>query len=784
MSGGSFTKTKYMTATSRRDFLKNAGLTVGGFLIGCQTKTHRATDRFLAGNSSEYKMGSWLFISADNQLIFLLDKAEMGQGVITSLPAIVGEELNTDPSLFEVRPAPLTEAYDNPAFEVYATGGSTSVAASWEALRQMAAYTKTKLLKEGAKILKAKPEDCYLQNKKIHLKADSNKYVLFGQVAESTSKAIMILPKKDFKPRENFQFLGKKILKKDSLSKITGACQYAIDIELPNMAYAKVLRCPNIGGKLKSFDAKAARTNQEIFDVFEIQAGVVIVASSYWHALNAQDAIEIEWDIPESARQINNQSITEEFKRASTNIGVPVVALKASLTPTDQEASAFYEVPYAPHIPMEPPSCVAYVQSHACEVWVGTQMPTAARAAAALASNMSQQKVFIYPQLMGGSFGRRLAQDFVYEAVEISKIAKRPIKLIWSREDDIRHDFYRPASGHRLQAGLSQKKTITLWRQHVIAPSIFKNATNDISGAFLSDFVLNPVLQFAQSSIGLIISAPVDTFDPTSFEGVAHFPYKIGQLGIYHISRPSSLPIGFWRSVGYSGNVFVVESFMDELAAQAGVDPLQFRTNALSELAKHPHPPNINPTDLLSKLVPLRSFHSSIFADIKPARALRVLEKVAQMANWGNTPSGVYHGVAQSACFGSYCAQVVEIKKVGDLFKINKIYVAVDAGFIVNPDGAKEQIEGGIIFALTAAIKHKLTVIENAVQQSNFHDLDLMRMYEIPTFEIHFMDSSAEPTGVGELGVPATAPALANALFRATGIRHRTLPFPSGIMNY
>jgi isoquinoline 1-oxidoreductase beta subunit len=491
-----------------------------------------------------------------------------------------------------------------------------------------------------------------------------------------------------------------------------------MDVKLPGMLIAMVARCPVFGGKSKKFDATLAKGIPGVSQVLSVHSGIAVVADSFWAAKQARDALVVEWDEGANAR-LDSATIRRQLERAlkkqgvtARNDGDVATALKAAA----KQIEAVYEAPYLAHACMEPMNCTALVNKDGCELWVPTQNQTAAQFVASQITGLPLEKVIVNTTFLGGGFGRRGEQDFVAEAVQIAMVTGTPVKLIWTREDDMHHDYYRPATLNRLSAALDKDGMPIAWRHAIAGGSIFSRV--------FPDAIKNGI-------------------DNTSVEGAANLPYAIPHLQVTWAMENGAVPVGFWRSVGSSQNAYVTECFLDELAAAAGKDPYEYRRKLL---ANHP-------------------------------RHLGVLDMVAKQAGWGTPlPAGHTRGIAVAEAFGSYCAQVAEITIENGQVHVQRVVCAIDCGQVVNPDTVVAQMESGIVYGLTAALKGKITIKSGRVEQSNFHDYPLLRLDEMPKIEVHIVMSVENPGGVGEPGTPPIAPAVVNAVFAATGKPVRKLP--------
>jgi isoquinoline 1-oxidoreductase beta subunit len=712
---------------SRRDFLRTGALAGGGLVLGFylprvgqraaadQPTTSAATpERIFAPNA-------FVRIGTDDSVTVIVNHSEMGQGVYTALPMLVAEELDADWQKVRVEPAPVDPAYNHTAFGIQMTGGSTSTWSEYERLRKAGATARAMLVAAAAQTWNVAPESCRTEDGQV-IHDSSGRRLPYGRLAE---KASDITPPKDvaLKDPQNFKLLGKPTKRLDSPEKTNGKGVFGIDVQVSGMLVAVVARPPVFGGKVKRFEGKKAKAVPGVRHVLEIDRGVAVVADGFWPAQKGRAALEIIWDEGPLA-QLDSRAQRSQYAELAKHTGA--VAKKQGDVGTALDAAvkkleAIYELPYLAHATMEPMNCVADVRADRCEVWTGTQFQTVDRDAAAQVAGLRPEQVTLHTMLLGGGFGRRAVVDshFVREAVQISKAVKAPVKVIWTREDDTRGGYYRPTAYHAIAGGLDDAGNPVAWQHRIVCQSFMAGTP------FEAVMIKNGV-------------------DDTAVEGAADLPYDIPNLLVEWRQAPGGVPTLWWRSVGHSHNAFVVESFVDELAHAAGKDPLEYRRGLLKDHPRHK----------------------------------RVLELAAEKAGWG-TPlaNGRGRGLALHESFGSFLAQVadVSVSKQGQV-SVQRVVCAIDCGPVVNPDTIRAQMEGGIVFGLTAALYGQITFENGRVVQRNFHDYPMLRMDEMPVIETHIVPSVEKMGGVGEPGVPPIAPAVGNAIFAATGKRIRRLP--------
>jgi isoquinoline 1-oxidoreductase beta subunit len=659
-----------------------------------------ATSGPCAALAPEVMLNPWLRVAADDTVTLIIGQSEMGQGATTGLAMLVAEELEIDLARMRVEAAPADRAYFNPFFNEQITGGSTSIRGWWGPLRQAAAAARERLVAAAATTWGVSRKECHADHGMV-LHAPTGRRLGYGELAERA--AVLPAPRAvRLKQPGSFRVIGTPQPRLDMAAHVTGTATFGSDISIPDMLVATVARCPVFGGKLKRLDARRARATEGVRQVLELETGVAVIADNAWSALRGRDALGVTWDEGTQAA-LDSAQICRRFEQAAArrgrvarDDGDAVAALRRAA----QVIEAVYETPYLAHATMEPMNCAARVGPDGCDVWVPTQAQTEAQDVAARAAGLRRSRVRIHTSCIGGGFGRRLNQDVVAEAVQIARAVGRPVQVLWTREDDMRHDHYRPASYTHLQAGLDKGGRLVAWFQRTVGPSL-------------------------------------------ALDGV-DVPYAIANIREEHVEVDPGVPTGPWRSVGASQNAFVIEGFIDELAHVAAADPLAFRRRLLRKAPRH--------------------------------RA--VLELAADKAGWGTPLSpGRYRGLAVYHSFGSYVAQVAEVSvNESGAIKVHRVVCAVDCGLAVNPDLVAAQMEGGIVFGLSAALKGEITLEQGRVVQANFRDYPLLTIAEMPDVEVHIVLKRGDPGGVGEPGVPPIAPAVANAVFAATGRRIRTLP--------
>jgi isoquinoline 1-oxidoreductase beta subunit len=650
----------------------------------------------------------------------IVNKSEMGQGVYTSLPMLVAEELCCDWKRVGFQAAPVAAEYNHASFgPLMVTGGSTSVRSEWNRLSLAGAAAREMLITAAAKLWNVSPGACRVENGVVH--GPDGKHLSFGKLAARAAK--LPVPKEPKLKSGPKNLLGKPLHRLDSPAKIQGTALFGIDVQAPGMLTAVIARPPVFGAKVKSFDATRTLAIAGVEQVVAVNAGVAVIADGFWPAMKGRELLQIVWEEGEGAK-ISTTAMREEYARLAATPGM--VARKEGdamgvLASARERLEAEYEVPYLAHAPMEPLNCFVDLKSDSCLIRTGSQFQTVDLHAAASVAGLKPEQVSLETTFLGGGFGRRACtgSDYVIEAVEVAKAVRKPVKVIRTREDDMRSGYYRPHWFDKVAACLDEKGMPLAWHHRIVGQSIIAGT------AFEKVMVINGI-------------------DHTSVEGAADTPYAIPNLQVELHSPKNAVPVLWWRSVGHSHTAFVMESFLDELAGKTGQDHFQYRRTLL---AKHP-------------------------------RTLKVLETVAKKAGWGKPlPAGRGRGIAVHESFGSIIAQVAEVSldNKGQIV-VHRVVCAVDCGRIVNPDTVKAQMESGITFGLSAALYGAITLKNGRVEQGNFDAYPLVRMNAMPPVEVHIIESREDPGGVGEPGVPPIAPAVANALFAATGARLRSLP--------
>ncbi len=726
-----------MSLLTRRRVL-TVGLGAGGALVVGSWLRHEHRG---AGTKDSFEPNAFIRVPAEGPVRIVVARTDMGQGTITGTAMLIAEELEVDPSTLAFDFAPADRAYDNPKSLFQLTGGSTSTAGSWEPLR-VAGATARELLKEAAAKRWSVPRSELVASLGVVSHPPSKRSARYGELAAEAVDARVHEPA--LKQKKDFTVIGKPLGRLDATTKTNGSAVFGIDVKVPGALVAVVVRCPVPGGTVKSVADEQARAMPGVKAVTRISNGVAVVAQTYWQARKAAAELKVDWDegplatFDSSSLAATHRALvaspTAMRKRVRDDGKVDERLAAAGANVLEAE----YVAPFLAHATMEPQNATAHVTDDSCEVWAPTQSPAIALDEAVRLTGLAPSAIRIHQTFLGGGFGRRISQDYVVEAIEVSKAVRAPVKVVWSREDDLRHSFYRPAATHVLR-GVVDGSSLVAWRHQVVSQSILKA----VASPFVEAVTAGAPAGLTRSLTSLA-SEHLPDRDPTSFEGTETLAYAVPNVAVEFLHHESGVPTGFWRSVGHSHTAFATESFVDECAHAAKVDPLEFRRGLL---ARHP-------------------------------KRLAVLEQVKQASRWGQTLApGHGLGVAVHESFETTAAAVIEASLDDDSIRVHRVVMAVDCGTVVNPDIVRSQLESSIIFGLSAALSQQITFKGGRVQQSNFHEYAPLRLSESPVIETVLLPSDEPPTGIGEPGLPVVAPALANAVFAATGKRLRSLPF-------
>jgi isoquinoline 1-oxidoreductase beta subunit len=712
---------KLDAAASRREFLKVSVVAGGGLLLGFALPRAHAAEASDAA-AAPFAPDGFIRIDRNGAVTLIMCQVEMGQGVYTSISQILADELDVDFKRVLVEAAPPNDAlYTNPALGFQVTGGSTSIRIFFMPMRKVGASARAMLVEAAAATWRVDPGTCRTANSEV-IHEPSGRRLAYGALVD---RAAHVMPPKNptLKARKDFQLIGTPARRLDSPDKVNGRAKFGIDAMPNGVKFATLKGCPVLGGKVAHVDEAGARDLPGVRQVVVLDDLVAVVGDHMWAAKKGLDALQISWDEGQNAT-LSSEQIFDQIRVASERDGVVAKSVgDISKALSGNKIEAIYHVPFLAHAPMEPMNCTVHVKPDACEIWVGNQVITRTQAVAAKITGLPLGKVIVHNHLIGGGFGRRLEVDMIAKAVRIAQKVDGPVKIVWTREEDIQQAMYRPLYFDRFAAVLTDGK-ITAWSHRVVGSSI--------------------LARFAPPAF-------VKGLDADAVDGAIDFPYDVANIHVDYVRQePPAIPTCFWRGVGPTHNIFVIESFVDELAHRAGKDPVQFRLDQL---------------------------HGA-------TRLRACLELVANKAGWGQSlPARVGRGVAVQSVFGSHLATIAEaeVDRNGEV-KVRRVVCAVDCGIAVNPDTIAAQIEGGLIFGFTAALHSEITIAKGRVQQSNFNDYRMMRINEAPSIEVHLIHSEEAPGGIGEPGTVAAAPSLANALFAATGVRLRQLPIDRDVL--
>jgi isoquinoline 1-oxidoreductase beta subunit len=702
---------------SRRMFLRAGAAAGGGLMLSLSLPF--ASREVEATDGDSFVPNAFIRIDGDGQIVLTMPYVEMGQGTYTAIPMLIAEELEVDLKQVRLEHAPPNEKlYANPLLGVQATGGSTAIRAAWKPMREAGAVARTMFVSAAAKRWNVDPASCRAQSGEV-LHAPTGRRLKYGELAADAAR-LPVPENVALKHPEDFKLIGRPAKRLDTPAKVNGTAVFGIDVRPPGVKIATLAQSPVFGGRVKSVDDTAAKAVKGVSQIVRLDDAVAVVADHMGAAKKGLAALAIEWDDGSHAK-LSTADIAAELEKATLNSG-PVAQnigdVDKAMASAVTKIEAIYQVPFLAHATMEPMNCTVHVRKDGCEVWVGSQVIGRAQVVAAKTAGLPLDKVVAHNHLIGGGFGRRLEVDGVTRAVQIAQQVDGPVKVVWTREEDIQHDMYRPYWFDRISAGLDEKGMPIAWNHRYAGSSVIARW-------------LPPAFN--------------NGLDPDSTEGAIDLVYSLPNMHVEYLRvEPPGIPTAFWRSVGPSHNVFVTESFVDELAAAAKQDAVAYRRALLDQAP----------------------------------RAKAVLELAAEKADWGQSlPQRVGRGVSVQFVFGTYMAQVaeVEVSKNGAV-RVRRVVCAVDCGTVVNPDTVQAQIQGAIIFGITGALYGEITLKNGRVEQTNFDTYQMLRMNEVPAIEVHIIQSSEPPGGMGEPGTSAIVPAVTNAIFAATGKRVRKLP--------
>lgn len=705
---------------SRRTFLKAGAAFGGGLMIGWVTGAQAEVGDTLVSKAGDFAPNAFLVVNRDGKVAVTSPMIEMGQGTYTSLPMLVAEELDVDMENVSVHHAPPNDAlYKNPnAFNLQITGGSTSIRSFFVPMRQAGAAARLMLLAAAAARLGVEQSELETRAGEV-VHAKSGKTLSYGDLVDDAA-TLPVPANVALKNPDAFKIIGTPVKRLDSAGKINGSAEFGIDVRLPGMRVGTVAASPVFGGTLAAVDDKAAMSVPGVSEIIKLDNAVAVIADNYWSAKKGLEAANPTFNDGANAN-LSTADVVATLAKASERDGAVAQSkgdAAGALSNAAVKLDSTYENPFLAHTTMEPINCTIEVGKDGCDIWVGTQVPTRAQRAVAEALGLQPEQVRIHNHLLGGGFGRRLEFDFIVQAALIARQSSGPIKIVWSREEDVQHDMYRPYYYDRISAGLDDAGKLVAWKHRIVGSSI--------------------IARFAPFAFK-------NDLDVDAVDGAIDLAYDIPNLHVDYVrEEPPGIPTAFWRGVGPTRSVYVVESFIDELAGAAKKDPVDFRRTLLAG----------NP------------------------RALHVVERAAALSGWG-TPLGARkgRGIALLTSFGTYLAEVAEVSVADDgEVSVDKVFAVVDCGTVVNPNTVEAQMQSGIVYGLSAALWGAITLKNGRVEQSNFHDYRALRINEAPSITVEIVKSSAEPGGIGEPGTSALAPAVLNAVHAATGVRLRKLP--------
>jgi isoquinoline 1-oxidoreductase beta subunit len=709
------------TNLSRRSFLATSAAIGGGLMLSLSLPLGRSE----AAQPESFAPNAFIRIGSDGQVVLTMPYVEMGQGTYTSIPMLIAEELGVSLKQVRLEHAPPNEKlYANPLLGVQATGNSNAMRGAWKPLREAGATARTILVAAAAKRWAVDAKSCRAQDGEV-IHVSTGRRLKYGELAAEAAK-IPVPGNVTLKSPEEFKLIGTPAKRLDAPAKVNGTAVYGIDARPPGVKIATLAQSPAFGGRLKSLDDTAAKAVKGVRQIVRLDDAIAVVADHMGAAKKGLSALKIEWDDGPHAG-LTTEQIARELEKATLNSGAVAQNIgdaDKAMASAATKVEATYQVPFLAHATMEPMNCTVHFRKDECEVWIGSQAMARVQAMAAQAANLPPDKVIVHNHLIGGGFGRRLEADGAVRAVQIAKHVDGPVKVVWTREEDIQHDMYRPYWFDRISAGLDEQGKPVAWN-------------NRFAGSSVIARWLPPAFK--------------DGLDPDSTEGAIDLVYDLPNFHVEYVrAEPPGIPTAFWRSVGPSHNVFVTESFIDELAAAAKQDAVAYRRALLD----------------------------------KSPRAKAVLDLAAEKAGWGQVlPKGSGRGVSLQSVFGSYLAQVaeVEVSKAGAV-RVRRVVCAVDCGTVVNPDTVRAQIQSGIVFGATAALYGEITLKNGRVDQTNFDTYQMLRMNDAPAIEVHIVKSAEPPGGMGETGTSAIVPAISNAIFAATGKRLRKMPVDAGVL--
>ncbi|MFC1868844.1 molybdopterin cofactor-binding domain-containing protein [Thermodesulfobacteriota bacterium] len=730
---------------SRRQFLKigliaGTGLVVSAQLFGCSGNTEHFASPGVADTGS-FIPNAWIKIRQDDSVTVMVNHSEMGQGISTALPMIVAEELEADWSKVRFEIAPVADVYKHPTYGIQWTVSSMSVESSWDLLRKAGATARELLISSAAETWGVPRKECRAETSQVIHKS-SGRVLRYGELINKA--AGMPIPESvRLKNPNEFKIIGRPIHRLDNHAKIDGSAQFGIDVRLPGMLTATVVHPPVFGSGIKSINRQATLALPGVKQLFPVETGVAIVTDTFWRARVAMETLEVEWEDHEN-QHIDSEQLFErwaEMGKQEGKVFFETGDIDELFENAETVLEATYNLPYQAHATPEPMNCTADVREKSCEIWVPTQNQKGVQEIAARITGLDNSAVKVHTTFLGGGFGRRALVDYAGEAVEISKKMKAPIKVIWTREEDIRRDYYRPATHNVMKAVIDRHGKPLVWLHRIVGADVFGQALPKVISGMLPDavprFIKNTATSLAESLMPRLVSGK------KAIIGAGPLPYSLENMRVEFINDDPGIPICWWRSVAPSSNCFAVECFIDEIAAASNRDPYELRCDLLAQ----------------------------------SPRLLHVLTLAAEKAGWYKTPAkGIHRGIACHNFQNTMMAMVAEVSvnRHGEI-KVHRVVCALDCGIAINPKTIEAQVQSAVVFGLTATIKSSITIQNGKTMEGNFDDFPILRMDEMPVVTTYIVPSTKPPTGIGEVGVPVISPAVANAVFAATGKRIRKL---------
>lgn len=723
--------------TRRRLLIGTAAVAGGGFVLTWFGED--ADEIRIADDPSTLEPNAWLQLRPDGAIVLQVDKLEMGQGVTTGFVTLVAEELGVDPADITTQLAPVHALFRDPS---QMTGDSKSMRSRWNKLRQVGATAREMLAQAAADHWQTERTAIEVPGDGTLVNVRSGDILAYAEVVDAAAR-LDVPGDVELKSRDEYRWIGGAVAQPDTRAKVTGATTFGIDMDLPGQLTAVVVRCPTIRGEARSVDATAAAAAPGVQGVYEISTGIAVVANTFWHAQQGARLLDVDWSASPVADL--TAAVVHDRQRAVIESGSLIEArhdgdADAAFANADRVIEAEYATPFAAHATMEPMNATVQLTADRCDVWTASQSPDVTRQVVADLTALPRDAVHIHVMPCGGAFGRRFMNDFVIEATEIALQIDRPVRLVWSREDDIRHDYFHSATTHRVRAALDEAGQPVAWEHRLVAPNLSASIIPSAIATLAPEWIPDGAHQ--QVADWLIVAFRKFLGPVQAWNGAKTLPYEFTNVRVELHGLDPGIPVGIWRSVGHHFNTFVVESFIDELAVVAGEDPVAFRRRYLADHPRH----------------------------------VAVLDRLKRESRWGDPVAGSHQGIAMLDGYDSIVGQVAEVSVDGGRLIVHRVTCVIDCGIAINPDVVRQQMESGIVFGMTAALYGEIDFEDGRVRQSNFHDYRMVRMADSPRIDVHIIEGAESPGGIGEAGTPPIAPAIANAVFAATGRRIHQLP--------